>query len=387
MKGSAASPDRAASPRHSALYRALGSPWTWAAVAAAVRLAFLALGPGFDIQPASDSVDYHRLAAHLASGRGFTLGREDGLYPTTFRPPLLPMLVAPFYALFGPRHVVALLVEIALSALTVPVVYALGLALRGRSTALASAVAVAFWPTLLYFSTVLLSETPAILLTAVSLLLAVRLFARGGAPLALGAGVALGLDSLARPTALPLAAFLLAWLALAPRRALGVRAREAALTALGLVLTVLPWTLRNYAVSGAFIPITTGSGTSLYDSNNPLVTTDPRYRGGSLTLRSVSPYSAEFHGMSELAIDRHSAARGREFLLAHRDLWPKLACWKLARFFRPRAETPITGSGMPRGAPAERLARRLDPVALSYGLLLPFIVLFGGRVVWKGRTY
>ena len=98
-----------------ALRRILLSPWTWAIAACAVRIAAIAFGPGFDSHPYSDSVDYHVLASRLAEGKGFTLGPDDAPYSTTFRPPLLPLLLAPLYALFGPHYGIALALQAALS--------------------------------------------------------------------------------------------------------------------------------------------------------------------------------------------------------------------------------------------------------------------------------
>ncbi|MEP7029252.1 MAG: glycosyltransferase family 39 protein, partial [Candidatus Eisenbacteria bacterium] len=235
------------------LARWLRSPWFWAAVALVTRVLWLLLGPGRDVGPYSDSVDYHRLAAHLAAGRGFTLGLEDALYPTTFRPPLMPALTAAVYAVFGPHYVLSLLLQIALSALTVPLASRLARETLGGPAALLTAPLVALWPTLAFLSTTLGTETLTILLTAAALLLAVRTFARGGAALALAAGAGLGLAALARPTALPLAAVLaLGLVGLAPRP-LARRGLDAALLVLGLLFCVLPWTLRNHAVTGRWI--------------------------------------------------------------------------------------------------------------------------------------
>jgi 4-amino-4-deoxy-L-arabinose transferase-like glycosyltransferase len=360
------------------LERWTGRPWAWAALALAVRIAAVLLGPGPGAEPWSDSVDYHRLAAHLAAGLGFALGPEGALYPTTFRPPLLPLLVAPVYAVAGPHYVLALLVQCVLSALTVPVLWALvretAGPVRGPAAARLAAALFVVWPPLVYLTTVLLTETLAALLVTVSLLLAVRLFARGGGVLALGLGVSLGLAALARPTALPLAGALAAWLLLAPRRPFSRRAIEVALVAGALVLAIGPWTLRNHRVSGSWVAVTSGGGAALWDSNNPLVVADPRWRGGALSLREVDPYAQEFAGRSEVEIDRLSAARARAFLAQNRNLWPRLAAWKLVRLFRITSETPVTGRLVPPGSPLAPLVGLLDPLLWTWGLLLPFFV-------------
>jgi len=385
---------------------ALRSPWAWAVVALAVRLAYVLAGSGLDAVPWSDSVDYHRLAAHLASGRGFTLGPDDALYPTTFRPPLVPALVAPLYALFGPRYGLSLLLQALLGALVVPVAAAVArgvardaLLARGvaravdrderfvaRAAAL-TAAAIAVWPPLVYFTGALLTETTASLLVTLSLLLALGLRTAGGTRRALALGAILALAALARPTALPLAAVLLAWLALAgPRpRAARMRAVGLALVAFGLVL--LPWTARNRAVTGAWIPLTSGGGAALWDGNNPLVAADPRWRGGALSLRAVEPYAQEFAGMDELAIDRHAGARARVFLAADPARAARMATWKLQRFFRVTSETAVSGDFGPPGSVWARLARAIDPLVVSWGVLLPFCAAaLGWALARPGRA-
>jgi len=364
----------------------LASPWAWAAVALLVRLLYLVVGPGFATQPYSDSVDYHRLAAHLAGGKGFTLGTEDALYPTTFRPPLLPFLLAPLYALFGPRYLVALLFQIVLSALTVPLAARLAHETLGARAARWTAPLLALWPPLVFFTGALLTETLAALLVVLALLLAARAFLRGGAALAIALGIALGLAALARPTALPLAAGLALWLLLAAPRVFARRALEVALVCAGLLLATLPWIARNHAVTGAWIPITSGGGAALDDSNNPIVVSDPRYRGGALSLRQVPPYDSLFQGKSELGIDRAAGARARTFLAEHRELWPRMVLWKLARFFRPTAETPATGRATAPGSLLGRMTRRLDPLLLSWGILLPFFAVGWAGALGHPRT-
>jgi hypothetical protein len=45
---------------------------------------------------------------------------------------------------------------------------------------------------------------------------------------------------------------------------------------------VTPWTIRNYIVSHAFIPVATGDGTVLLGAYNTMVLTSPSYAGGNI---------------------------------------------------------------------------------------------------------
>jgi hypothetical protein len=166
------------------------------------------------------------------------------------------------------------------------------------------------------------------------------------------------------------------------------RLAAAGLVALGCALTVLPWTARNHRVTGAWIPLTSGGGAALWDGNNPFVAGDARYAGGALSLREVEPYKSEFAGMSEVEIDRHSGRRARAFLAERRDLWPRLAAAKLARFFRATSETPVSGSASagPGGSWAGRLFRAVDPLLATYGLLLPFFAIAALAALARPRS-
>ena len=129
--------------------------------------------------------------------------------------------------------------------------------------------------------------------------------------------------------------------------------------------------MRNHAVTGRWPLVTSGGGSALWDSNNPLVVTDPALRGNAVSLRQREPYAAEFRGLDEVGIDSLSAARAKAFLAARPELWLELAGWKLARFYRLTGEV----GGRPW----------TDPIAWSWGLLAPFALLGFARAVTRPR--
>ena len=79
------------------------------------------------------------------------------------------------------------------------------------------------------------------------------------------AGVLLGLTALTRETVLYFAPLAALWLAWRPSRP-GARLRAAAFLA-AAVLTVAPWTLRNWIVFRTFIPVSTSAGLNLWQGN------------------------------------------------------------------------------------------------------------------------
>ena len=124
----------------------------------------------------------------------------------------------------------------------------------------------AFYPELVWFASHFWAETvfTVLLWWAMERLLAAD--ARGSTGAALASGLLWGLAILTRETVLyflPLAALWLAW-----RRAGG--ARRAASLLVVAALVVLPWTLRNWLVFDAFVPVSTSGALNLWQGNTRL---------------------------------------------------------------------------------------------------------------------
>ncbi|MEE2679455.1 MAG: glycosyltransferase family 39 protein [Myxococcota bacterium] len=236
--------------------------WVLGAVLAAVflRAGLVALFP--DPVPVNDEIDYWRLAEALARGEGFA---------SNFRPPLHPAFMAVFIGMGGDAVAVRL-AQAVLGALSVVLVGLVAERVGGLRAARAAAWFVALDPVLVGFSHLLWSETLYIAL----LLLGLFLLLRGAGSWKgwdwAGAGLALGLASLARPQLLTFLPWLLPWAWLQARRA-GVVPRRLlvsfGLLTLATCCVVLPWSLRNFQVSGDWF---------LVDTNGPynlLVSTEP----------------------------------------------------------------------------------------------------------------
>jgi 4-amino-4-deoxy-L-arabinose transferase-like glycosyltransferase len=182
-----------------------------------------------------------------------------------FHPPLYVYFVGVLSALFGTLAAVKY-AQCVVGALLVP---ALGLAGRrafGERVSLVAAGFAAFYPELVWFASHFWAETVflALLWWATERLLAAD--AEGGTRAALASGLLWGLAVLTRETVLyflPFAALWLAW-----RRAGGGRRAGALLAVAALV--VLPWTLRNWLVFDAFVPVSTSGALNLWQGNTRL---------------------------------------------------------------------------------------------------------------------
>jgi 4-amino-4-deoxy-L-arabinose transferase-like glycosyltransferase len=353
---------------------------TWLAVfvvAFGLRLAYAWLATGPNGLPYGDSVDYDTLAWRLATAHGFSLGPDSAMYPTAFRPPVLPWITSLVYAVTGHRFFLGVLLQCVIGALVPILLLELGRHLFSRGVGVIAAWLAAFHPLLVFFSGYLLTETPFVVMTLVAMLATVSWIKTPRPSRAIGAGLLWGVAALTRPTALLLPGLVLMWawaplgLIVAPRD----RLRQAALLLAGLAIAIAPWTARNAVALHAFVPITTGGGKALLDSNNGVVWGDPALRGGATSVVRLEPYAMRLRGLPEPAYDRECGRMAREFLSAHRSEWPAMALAKLARFWRLRGETATSGSWRRAGGPLDAMVRFADPLLLWSVVTWPFAIV------------
>ena len=318
----------------------------WAPVG--VLAAAFALRAGWTLsRPAEfeflDSRRYHSVAVDLLSGRGFVL---NSAYPFLAREhrgrgyaahsdPGYSVFLAGLYAvgLDSPRAV--RLVQALLGTATVWLVMLLAGRLFGRTTALAAGAVAAFEPHLVFFTGLVLTETLFTFLLAASLVMFVRSREPGPGdrerPLARAAawGALSGAAALVRSTFLlflPLAAALDVALAeRTQRRARLIRQ----LVALAVYCAVLaPWTVRNAARLGAFVPGTTCSGIALYESCGP------NAFGGWDSRRHEWP-GQDLAPLGEVDRDRYLRRAALRHVQANPGRAAALAFVKLARLWSP----------------------------------------------------
>jgi len=226
-----------------------------------VRAAFLFL------EPATGPVADERM--WVVWGADVLPSPEVAFSPLRFRlifhPPFYPYFVGVFSAFFGGLPAVKV-AQVVLGALLVPVLGLLGRRVFGGEAGLLAAAFAAFYPELVWFSVHFWVEAVFVVLLWWAL---ERLFAADERPSwrpAAASGALFGLSVLARETALyflPVAAFWLFW-----RRPHG--ARRALALLLAAFLVVVPWTIRNALVYGAFVPVSTAGSLNLWQGNTRL---------------------------------------------------------------------------------------------------------------------
>ena len=152
--------------------------------------------------PDDDAFRYDFAARALANGEGYV--HLDGS-PTAFWPPGYPLLLATAYRFFGEQVVVAQFMNVVLGTATVGLTYLIGRRTLGPTPAVVGASIVAFFPSLIFFTGVTLSEVTFTFLALTGIYLLI-LEARQGPKrdlrLLIGAGLVLGLATLTRGQAL-----------------------------------------------------------------------------------------------------------------------------------------------------------------------------------------
>jgi 4-amino-4-deoxy-L-arabinose transferase-like glycosyltransferase len=283
-----------------------------------------------------DASGYWELAQHLIRGEDFAI-YEPPRYVE--RMPGFPLVLAAGMKLFGERLLwMRMLLALAGTA-ACGLVYCLGRELFDSAVGLVACFLAAISPIFVVFSVLFLSETFFALGLLASLLALVKLLRIEAQPslsvaslrrmvLAVIAGFLAGAATLIRPTWILVAPILAIVYLFAPGDRKG-RIVPAALLLGSFCLTLAPWTIRNYRVTGHFVATTLWVGPSLYDGLSTEAT-------GASDMRFVENdgrYAQR--GMSEYENDRHYRHRAAEFVRAHPWRAVELAAVKQWRFWNP----------------------------------------------------
>ena len=224
-------------------------------IALVVRLAYFQTLPDHPEfrTPMLDAGWFHEQATAIVDG--------DWSAPeAVFRAPLYPYLLAGIYTVAGPDPAAARLIQLIAGSLTVLLIARLGGLLFGRSAALVSGVIAALYWTSIYFEGELLIASVLPLLASLLLLALIRAERDGGSRAALIAGLSIGFFAVARPNVLLFLPAAMLWLWHRNRRG-------AVLLLAGVLMLVLPVTVRNRVVSGEWVFLSSQGGLNFYIGN------------------------------------------------------------------------------------------------------------------------
>jgi len=319
--------------------RGKGSTEQWlvpGAVALSIALSMsygvISLGPFWpDVYKSavgSDFGHYDNIARNLLDGKGFTLAGQ----PNIHRAPGFPIWIAGVYALTGRSYTALVAVQILLVGFIVYLTSILARQLGGERAGVLAAYVAAVNPVLIYYSIRPYSEP---LFTVLSLLMVITV----GPALCRAiwwrvtvAGILAGMACLVRGQMLIIPVFLgLWWL-----WRLKWRGFSAALAfTLAMWFPISPWTIRNYIVSGHFIPVQIQSGHVLWVSNNDRVLSDPVYWGYNVDPSNthVKPAGPGSPVEDQVRADQEKREEALHFLRENVEKIPLLVTYKFTRFF------------------------------------------------------
>lgn len=334
-----------------------------------------------------DEVDYWSLAQSL-SERGELIG-EHGF--RALRMPLYPAFLSLFTrAEHGHRF--ARIAHWSLGALAALLTALLAARITAPPAALIAGLLVALDPFLIFFSSLLLTETPYIAAQSALLLIGwpllnPRLPARW--PRWAFVGLAAALCIYLREAAVPLSALWIILLVLrrrfTPRALLG-----GALAASVVIAALLPWAMRNRRLTGDFCWLTHRAGISLYDGLGPQAT-------GASDLGDIKQMP-QVRGLNETEWNRYFTDQSLIALRTDPLRVLRLAAVKIARTWNPVPNVDTYRSPLIRLASAAwtlpvyvgallgavHLARRNRPALAA--LLLPVICVLMLHAVFVGSV-
>jgi tetratricopeptide (TPR) repeat protein len=185
-----------------------------------------------------------------------------------FMGPLYSYFLAVIYKLAGPNLVVVKIVQSVLGGLTAGVAYLLGRECFGVVVGLIAGFLAALYVPFIFYDNSILFPVLATLLNTLMLYFLYRGVTREDSKAFVIAGLCAGLSATGNASVLVFGPFAVGFLLLYGSERFGVRLKKAVLFVAGVAIVVGPITVRNAAVGGDFVPLTSNAGINLYIGNN-----------------------------------------------------------------------------------------------------------------------
>lgn len=222
-------------------------------IALSIRMIIFAINPYY-WEPSEDSAQYDSIAWNLLSGRGYSMDNQPPYQPTARRPPVYPLFLAAVYQIIGRDYRGAKLIQAFIDSITCVLLYLIARRVLNKRQALVAGILIAIWPSTALFSNHLLSETIFTFFISLVVLSTYKILETKNIKFSLITGILIGIAALSRPDALLLPVFLFIPLFILLRNKRGALYFIGGI--LAFILTITPWTVRNYAVFGKVIPLT-----------------------------------------------------------------------------------------------------------------------------------
>ena len=265
---------------------------------------------------------FFALAQNFAAGNGISFSDTN---PTAFRVPLYPVFLAA--VTFGNKEFFRIvLAQSLIGTGTVLCAALIAFEMFGCGAAITAAIITALYPLYVVHDTALQETSLFTFLTALAVLLLMRVRRNGSASMALCAGLTLGAAVLTRANLAPFAVLAPAWLIVRARPNAVPwqrRFRTCLLCAGAVALAVSPWLARSYWLTGS-PTLSTESGFSLWEANNsytfshyPIESIDVSEAVAFAALSPEDRAEIKALGPNEAAVDRWFLRKGLDYMREH----------------------------------------------------------------------
>ena len=283
------------------------------------------------------------IAFSLAQGKGFASPFHVDTGPTAWMTPVYPLILAGIFRVFGAytfhTFLAAVLMNILLSAATcVPIFYS-GKRIGGIGLAAAAAWLWAIFPNSILLSFESLWDACLSALLAATILWATLALDESGRLREWCAyGVLWGLALMTNATLGSVLPFLLGWLIYRAWKEGRLKLERPAIASAIIVLSCVPWTIRNYVVFHKVIPLRSILGLQLYVGNNPQA--QYIWRGDFHPIHDA-PERARYIQLGEIAYMQEKKDQAIDFIVHHPAREVQLAWHRFVALWAGGTPTPI----------------------------------------------
>ncbi len=199
------------------------------------------------------------LARNIYTGNGYVY--EGSSFPAIDRGPVYPYVLAGLFFVTGGYHVETVQIfQVLIHGLTCLLIFFLAQKIFTRRIAIIAQVLCALHPMLIWYTARIWIETLHTFLIIVAAFAIVLFIERLTLKRAIGAGLALGIAVLTKSILMFFPFVVGGYVVLTWKRE---SFKPVAVFLIVFFLTVTPWTIRNYVVTGAFVPVHTSLGLNL----------------------------------------------------------------------------------------------------------------------------
>lgn len=315
-----------------------------------------------------DHIYYDLLAQNIAKGEGYTLNGN----PVTYYPPGNSFLLSLIYYFFGVNYMLARIMYCILGATTCIIIYFICKGITNEKVGIFAAIALAIYPMHFYYSSHFFTEIPWSFFMSIAVLSAISLQQKQKLIFSILLGFFTGFSAYIRPISLMYLPILI--LLLFIYRFPYNKKKILTLYFIPLfifIISISPWIIRNYKVTGHIVPMTTQGGFVFlsFHHENALSGVGIKNRGGI----SLSSAQNEINKIKDVYYREKTAFRlALQSIKKHlRDL-PMLEIMKVYCLLTPFYNTPNKLFNLIGGG--------------SWALLFPFCIL-GIAMTFKKKQF